>query len=238
MYTYVYVKEYTPGQHKLGQVAKRVDSYDSIDQAEYLSCHFLINNNGEVKMIRKLTRFLQLTAYTRSVVSKKENKVKNDLDAFMQCDKDELKTWMGDIQFFNNIYNMWNRLTPNMKNVDKSLYYNDHLYVDRSDNRNLKFDEAFYHYAYKMYGIPKESFTPLYEKMSKADRFGIIQDEVIDRIYAIDNYDYGKTNRVIVIKNKNSDNKNVYKFAEIFKEYVGKSLNMIGTVISKLKHKK
>ena len=185
LYEHVYVPEMMEGKHKLGQVAKQCDVFDSIIGAEYLSSHFIMNDDGAVKMIRRPDRFLQLTSYTRSVKANRQDKILKELDEFLYCDQSELDTWKSDITLYNSINDMWKKqIGKQQKTANFSQYYNSHIYVDRSDEREDSFEQAFIDYLFKIYNIAKEEYLDFCKVITNnTDRFAEIKHSFIDKIY-------------------------------------------------------
>jgi hypothetical protein len=183
LFKYVYLKSFKENG-KLGQVAKVIDKYNTIDQAEYLSSHFMINEIGQVKMYRKLTRFFQLTPFTRSINSYKESTIKLKTQMFALCDYNELKTWMSDIKLFNSVGKLWRKFITVDKNADTSDYISkDSLYNDRSDTR-IGFNKAFEESLLKLYSIESSEINDFIQTIEKCkDQFAIIRHTLLDKIY-------------------------------------------------------
>lgn len=181
-FKYVYIKDVDDTtKHGLGQVAKIIDVYRDITDAEYISCHF-IECKGRISMIRKMSRFFELTPWTRkSVTCKIENKVK-EVTGFLKCDEAELRTWMGDIKLLNCVANKWTEFTKNTK-LEKDKYINDHQYIDRTDKRILSKEDGFTTYLYRMYGIVEDDINRIMKKIRSADQFSVITDEFVDKLH-------------------------------------------------------
>jgi len=198
-YKHTYVKalpDFKLGTEKLkyglGQVAKMIEVFDDIREAEYISAHFLVNKNGTIKMIRKMNRLFQLTPWTRSVKQVEQSAIQTELNGFLYCDAQEMLTWSGDIELLTKLANKWMSYIPAKSSFNLDRYYNAHKYVNRVDRRLTDMNEAFLEHMEKFYQITKEEIAKFLRTLDKSTRFSKIRSSMIDKVY-------GKGNTNVVV---------------------------------------
>jgi len=181
-YKYVYNQNLIdPKPHGLGQVAKMIDVYKTITEADYISCHFIQNDNGDVKMVRKLDRFLQLTPWTISNPKNDVYKEKELNKQLLRGDALEILSWCGDIQLFQSIAHMLLRMTHGLKAKDENSYRE---HAGRIDGRDLSFDKAYRTFLFGRYGIDDGAYDKFIKVTTKVkDIYSKMRTTLVDLIY-------------------------------------------------------
>lgn len=190
-YKYVYSDTMDKKNHGLGQIAKMIEVYPSIDglnadgkQAEYLSCYFLRNDHGQIKMIRKLDRLIQLNPWTQSNL---KNNLKDEATLNKQLTKGdgvEILSWCGDIEFFREYAAMLISLAGNVQAKQEA----HHQYTIRSDSRSGNFNKAFLIHIKNMWDINVDELYSLMRAMRKMKNiYGSFTTSVIDKLWPTTN---------------------------------------------------
>jgi transcription antitermination factor NusG len=180
---FVYLKDNIDKSHGLGQIAKKFDIYDSIADAEYLSCYFLVNSCNKIKMIRKPERFLQLTPWTKSNNQRDIHK-SNILNKELSLgDAMELMSWCGDIELYAEYAKMLARFggIHGIRENDKS-----YMYSAKIDTRSDSFNDAFIQMLYKKFNIDYgtyKSFLNVIKNIKSDQQYITIHHEFIDYLF-------------------------------------------------------
>jgi hypothetical protein len=185
--------------HGLGQVAKLIEIFDDITQAEYISCHFIKNDVGQIKMIRKLKRFLQLSPWTLSNKKNDLNQEKKLNQQLMKGDACEVFSWCGDIDFFSVIANMWDILSDDQVAKDEN---ESREHSKRIDRRDGCFNGAFNRFLWQRHGIDQNLYQDFLNTVRQTtDLYSVIRHEFIDKLYG--NTNFVLANNILSKKNIN-----------------------------------
>ena len=159
-----------------------IEVFDDITEAEYISAHFIRNRFGEIFLVRKLDRFLQLTPWTLSINTPNINKMDNELDQYLKGDILEMLSWIGDIGFLKTLVERWKcDLKLGFDNTATKIE-SDRKHIDRSDYRTHK-EDAYYEYLEVMYGITIDDRCDFTESLlDNSDRRAIITSTLIDKV--------------------------------------------------------
>jgi len=179
-YRWVYAPTLDAKNHGLGQVAKIIEVFDSLFDAEYLSCNFLINNEGNIKMIQKPNRLLQLNPYTLSNNKNNINAEKLLNQSLSKGDGIAMLTWCGDIEFLTHYALMLIRLGG----TAKEAYEKHHQYSVRVDKRKGSFNDAFLTLLKRRWNITEIEVKDLINKMiMNTDLYTTLQTTIIDKMW-------------------------------------------------------
>jgi len=189
-YKFVYSSTMDKKKHALGQIAKMIEIFPSLTglnehgkQAEYLSCYFLQNKYGQIKMIRKLDRLLQLNPWTQS---NQKNKLSDEYELNKQLAKGdgmEILSWCGDIEFLTHYALMLIRLAGNV--VEKYEWH--HQFSIRLDKRSHLFNDAFLEHVKNLWGITEWDICTVIKSMIRnTELYGKIETSIIDKLWPTD----------------------------------------------------
>jgi len=195
-YKYVYTKPVTqpllePVQHGLGQIAKIFEVTNSIKEAEYISSHFIETDEGEIFMMRKLDRFLQMTPYTRSNTYTDYHQERILNYKLLFADYQELLSWGKNYSLYQAFLRFWERILKqgvieyNIE-YDCNLEERDHCHVNRMDSRKyINLDDYFLDYAWQRYNITSQDIDQLVDVLdnAKPELYQVIHCDLVERIY-------------------------------------------------------
>jgi len=175
---------YTPdplyvGEYGLGQIAKQFDISSEVTGVEYLSCYLLENERGEICMIRKPERLLQLLGWTYN--NKFTNPVKRDKlnKEMLMCEAINLGLWNHDILLFNSISRLFKRVSKTVKISDKDL----DKHKKPADLRNLKFDHIFVDFLDAKYQINYHMYKDFCKGLDNVnDLYAVYEHEMVDYV--------------------------------------------------------
>jgi hypothetical protein len=161
--------------HGLGQIAKTFDVFQKINGAEYLSCYFLEDKFGNLKMIRKPQRFLQLTPWTISNDKGKRKTLLQLNDELLMADAMEIRASCYDVRFFREYANAIFRLTTSQANYKEKTKH-----IDRFDGRKLDVEDSFLDMMYEKFSITENELCEYYNTLSNIGRYDEVEISLID----------------------------------------------------------
>lgn len=196
-------------KHGLGQIAKIIERFSCIEDAEYLSCNFIVNEYGNIKMIRKIDRLLQLVPWSRSVKSNRLDKMSKELTEYASADYMEMRSWMGDIKLFNIV-------ATRISNYHKINYYikNYQCWNDRTDERDgsyHSYNASFTKWIERKFGIDKEQYHIMCQDIIKNSN----KISYLDKIYKYNNLSQKSINKVHEIYKKVHNKKTYISISRI-----------------------
>jgi len=175
---------------KLGQVAKKIDITDNIHSVDYLSCDFLQNERREVKMVRKITRLLQLSPWTAA--NPFESTWKEELLNLNLCYDDgvQMKTWCKGLPIYDTYASMLLRVGHEAKTLlDVQRLNNARFaerkylnYADNVDNASFSLDCLLL--LRERYRLEAHNVDHLEKTLSNVQSiYSVVQDEAIDIMF-------------------------------------------------------
>lgn len=199
-YKYVYLKEDGPIEHGLGQIAKIFDWYPYITGAEYLSCILLYSSYyNEVLMIRKVTRFFNLSPYTYRNSFK--NPIKFDYlksllakevgyAMSLSCKDIKLFKIYGEKLYELGVENLKKNYVVHKKTMKRIKKVMDatklHLKYKQYNTRELKanFNNIFAEYLFSKYGITSSEIDELCQQIKTFNSLDDhIHSDFIDKLF-------------------------------------------------------
>jgi len=210
-YQYVYTDDVDSSISKgLGQIAKQIDVYKSINGAEYLSCIFITNNDNELKMLRQPHRFLQATPFTLKNKKFKIGEFYNKNDELLLADAYNIRASYKGVAFYeayaDAIFRVCKKINPDYSEKNK--------HNDSSDSRSIDMNEEFHNYLYEQYGILQCDLDEYYEVLRNINRYEQVEISLIDKLNRISTHEQYDNTRTILNTHKN------YTVVDFSKHYI------------------
>lgn len=212
-------------KHGLGQIAKIIERFSSIEDAEYLSCNFIVNEYGNIKMIRKIDRLLQLLPWSRSVKSNRTDNMHKELTEYASADYMEMRSWMGDIKLFNII-------ATRISNYHKINYYvkNYQCWNDRTDTRDglyHSYNASFTRWLERKFGIDSYQYHIMCQDIIKNNS----KITYLDRIYKYTKLQQTNINKVHEIYKRVHNGKTYISISRIIEGFTNPNEITFGKII-------
>jgi len=186
---YVYAKDETKETpFGLGQIAKKFDIYTKITGVEYLSCHLVENYDDEIMMIRKVDRFLQLNGWTMNNPKLNRGKQKLYNQMLIRGEAINILSYCNDLRIFQTVAKNMLRFAGSAEACTKDL----NKWVDRTDTRQLRFNEQYEEMLFEIYGIDKTDIDVFCKTVDNTkSMYAEMSFELIDkleRVHDVDKY--------------------------------------------------
>jgi len=164
-------------KHGLGQICKFL-KWGHIEDMDFLSCDFFINNQGRIRMVCKGHRTIQKGPWSLHITTG-DQMLQEKSASYLFAKGEAMEHWGGDLPFYGAYARMMKRLGKKGIWADYNMYTDEGRQWHKTDDR-----ESFLSWLNYMHGITQQEVEEVEELMNRAnDPLQTITHTVFDKLY-------------------------------------------------------